>query len=80
MDNKDKGTYAGGFILALLLGFIGLIIALCVGQEETRKGALHGFLFSIVITVVVIICVFLPFCSGLSEYLDAFITYAYAKI
>lgn len=80
MDNKGEGSYAGGFILALLLGFIGLIIALCVGQEETRKGALHGFLFSIVITVVVIICIYQRFCSALSEYLDAFITYAYAKI
>ena len=40
-----------------------LIIALCLDKAETKRGAVHGFVTSLVIGVVIGICVT---CSSIS--------------
>ena len=63
MDYKDEGSYGAGFLLGLILGLAGLIIALCLDKAETKRGAIHGFVTSLVIGGVIGICVT---CSSLS--------------
>lgn len=60
---QDKGSFGAGWALGFLLGVIGLIIALCIGKQETTRGAKWGFAIYVVITVVVLIfyaCVVVP--------------------
>ena len=62
MNNNNEGSYWGGWWLGFLLGLIGLIISLAIDKPETKKGALHGFITSIVICVVAGVCIY---CAGL---------------
>lgn len=52
---QDEGSFGAGWALGFLLGLVGLIIALCVGKDETKRGAKWGFIIYIVITVVALI-------------------------
>lgn len=63
----DKGSYAGGFLLGFLLGLIGFIIALCINKEETKRGALHAFLISLVIGIIAVIAVCCVTCQVVSN-------------
>ena len=54
----DTGSYGGGWALGFLLGVTGLIIASCIDKEDTKRGALHGFLTELIITVVLTIIIF----------------------
>lgn len=56
MDYKNEGNYGGGFILGFLVGLIGLVIALCLDQSETKRGAVHGFIVSIVVSTILGLC------------------------
>lgn len=55
---KKRGSFLSGFLLGFLLGIIGLIIAIAIDEEETRKGAVTAVLVGIGITVVIMICSF----------------------
>jgi|GEM_PF-1698093 len=50
--NSDEGSYGGGWALGLLLGIIGLIIALVGSKSETKRGALHGFILQAIIGII----------------------------
>ena len=52
----DEGSYGGGFALGLIFGVIGLILAITINKPETRKGAVHGFLFRIVLAIIGVLC------------------------
>lgn len=54
----DDGSYGGGFALGFLLGVIGLIVAIAINKEQTRKGAVTGFLVSLGLSVVAGVCYF----------------------
>ena len=54
----DDGSYGGGFALGFFLGVIGLIIAIAINKEQTRKGAVTGFLVSLGLSVVAGVCYF----------------------
>ena len=43
------GNYALGFVLGFFLGLIGLIIAIVMNEDETKRGGIVGFLVSIVL-------------------------------
>ena len=60
----NKGSYAGGFILALLFGLLGVIIALAINLKQTNKGAIHGFLFRI--GMIILGFVSIAICSKLA--------------
>ena len=49
---NNKGSYGGGFLLGLLLGLIGILLAIALNTDETRRGSVHGFLFRIVLAIV----------------------------
>lgn len=51
-SNEDEGSFWLGFILSCTLGIIGIIIALCLNQSETKRGAIKGFVVSLIIGVV----------------------------
>lgn len=53
----DEGSYGGGFALGFLLGLAGLIIAIAINKEQTKKGAITGYLIQLGIAVVVVICI-----------------------
>lgn len=53
----DEGSYGGGFALGFLLGLAGLIIAIAINKEQTKKGAITGFLIQLGIAVVAGICI-----------------------
>lgn len=51
---SGEGSAALGFCLAFFLGLWGLIGALVLGKEETKKGAGYGFATRLVLTVIVV--------------------------
>ncbi len=53
----DEGSYGGGFALGFLLGLAGLIIAIAINKEQTKKGAITGYLIQLGIAVVAVICI-----------------------
>ena len=57
MSEYDEGSYWAGFALGFFLGLIGLIIAIAIDKSETKRGAVTGFIISIVISVVAVGCV-----------------------
>ena len=54
----NDGSYGGGFALGFLLGVIGLIIAIAINKEQTRNGAVTGFLVSLGLSIVAGVCYF----------------------
>ena len=57
MSEYEEGSYWAGFALGFFLGLIGLIIAIAIDKSETKRGAVTGFIISIVISVVAVGCV-----------------------
>lgn len=57
MEEKDEGSFGAGFCLGILLGLIGVVIALCIGKPSTNKGALTGWLIEAVIGIIIMVCV-----------------------
>ena len=53
----DEGSYGGGFALGFLLGLAGLIIAIAINKEQTKKGAITGYRIQLGIAVVAVICI-----------------------
>lgn len=65
----DDGSYVGGFLLGFILGVIGLIIALAINKEQTKKGAITGFLVSLGMSIVIgvcYLCVVFGFLNGIN--------------
>ncbi len=58
---KGKGI---GILLGLLLGLIGLILALCLGDEDAKKGGLIGFLIDLGVSIVISIISFALLGAG----------------
>jgi len=58
---RDVGSFGAGWALGFLLGVIGLIIALCIGKEETMRGAKWGFIIYLITAVaaplIIFVCV-----------------------
>ena len=50
-----EGTYIGGFLAGFLAALIGLILVYWLGKEETKRGALHGFLGRLGLVVVAVL-------------------------
>ena len=69
MDYKDEGSYLGGWFLGFLLGLIGLVIGLAIDKPETKRGAIHGFLVSIVLAGVLGLCVFCSVLNTVNNYM-----------
>ena len=70
-EKKDKGSYGVGFLLGFFLGLIGLIIAIAMDQEETKRGALHAFIIGLVLgglAVGLVMCVGLGAVYGATGY------------
>lgn len=60
-----EGSYGAGFALGFLLGLIGLIIGIALDKSETKRGALHGFLTELVISIILVVVVSCATCSAL---------------
>ena len=56
--SKYEGSYPLGFVLGFFFGLVGLIIAICACQFDTKRGALAGFITSIVIALIFVACYF----------------------
>lgn len=54
---EESGSYALGMLAGLALSLLGLIVVYCVGKEETKRGAGHGFLIRVSITLLVFLFV-----------------------
>ena len=50
---KDEGSGGGGFVLGILLGIFGLIIAIAVGKSKTKSGAVGGFIVQAIIGLII---------------------------
>ena len=67
-STPSYGTFWGGFFLTFFLGLLGLIFAFCFGQEETKRGAKHGFIWLIIISVclgVIVGCAYADYIEKL---------------
>lgn len=64
-----EGSYGAGFALGFFAGVIGLILGLLLGKPKLKKGAVHGFLVSLGLSIVVIIFYFVV----ISQFLALFI-------
>lgn len=51
-NSAESGSFGSGFALGFLLGLIGLIIALCIGGNDRRKGAGAGFLTWMILDII----------------------------
>ena len=49
------GSYAGGFLLGIFLGLLGLIIAFIRREPETRRGARNGFFARLIFVLLVVL-------------------------
>ena len=58
MSERDEGSYGIGFLLGFILGLIGLVVALAIDKEQTKKGAIAGFITEIVVGIIAVFCVF----------------------
>ena len=67
MEYRDQGSYGAGFALGFFLGLIGLIIAMAIDKPETRRGAVTGFIVSLVISIVAVVCIVCVGLEGLSS-------------
>ncbi len=63
-DKTLKGKFLG-FILTFFLGLIGLVLALCLGDEDCKKVAAKTFIVLLIIEVVVIILYFIGIAAAL---------------
>lgn len=52
---ENKGSFAAGFCLVLFLHLIGIIIALAINKEDTKKGAYTCLLIYVVFILIVMI-------------------------
>ena len=52
---EEQGNYALGFVVGFLFALLGLIIMYVAGADLTKKGALHGFLSRLGLTVLIIL-------------------------
>lgn len=50
-----SGSYAGGFLLGIFLGLLGMIIAYVRREPEARRGARNGFLARLVFVLFVVL-------------------------
>lgn len=64
----DTSSYGAGFALGFLVGWIGLIIAYAIGGDNLKKGAAHGFLLEIILSLVFGAIYFLFLMSAGSSY------------
>jgi hypothetical protein len=39
----DQGSYGLGLVVGFLTGLIGLLLVSVLGKQDTKRGALHGF-------------------------------------
>ena len=67
MEYRDQGSYGAGFALGFILGLVGLIIAIAIDKPETRRGAVTGFIVSLVIGIVAAVCIICVGLEGLSS-------------
>ena len=65
-QEKDEGSFSGGFLLWLLLELIGCVIAMAIHKEKTSKGVFWGWLFPRLFEKTIFIIsrgAFLTFCE-----------------
>ena len=55
--SKGEGSFLAGLILGLFMNFMGLIIGIAIDKPRTRRGAIVGFILSIVPYIILIIFV-----------------------
>lgn len=67
-NNNDNGSYVGGLLLGLFLGIVGLIIAIAINKEDTRRGAITGFIIELVCGLSIGGCCFVVFFLGSQLY------------
>lgn len=65
MEEEEKGSFGGGFVLGFVLGIIGMIICIAINKPKTIKGAVWGFV--IWILVLIIFCL-PPMCAAFGGY------------
>ena len=63
----NEGSFWLGFLLTFALGFIGLIIALCLNQSETKRGAIRGIIIEIILIVIILLIGGCAICSLLDK-------------
>jgi len=51
----EQGNYALGFVVGFLFSLLGLIIMYVAGADLTKKGALHGFLGRLGLTILIVL-------------------------
>ncbi|MBL4689189.1 MAG: hypothetical protein JKY37_31645 [Nannocystaceae bacterium] len=54
-DTDSGGSYGLGMLGGLVFSLLGLIIAYVAGKGETKRGALHGFLIRLGITLFIVL-------------------------
>ncbi|MCA9650049.1 MAG: hypothetical protein H6712_18105 [Myxococcales bacterium] len=54
-SDVDAGSYGLGIALGLVFSLIGFLLVAILGKEQTKRGALHGFLIRIGITILVVL-------------------------
>lgn len=59
----DEGSYGVGIVLALFLGWVGLIIAYAIGKKETTSGAWTGIVINLLIAGVALIIGMPYYCN-----------------
>jgi len=55
----NEGNFWAGFALAALFNFLGILICLAINTPKTKKGALAGWLVTVladIITLIIVLC------------------------
>ena len=50
---QEQGSKGAGFCLGFFFGLLGLIIGLCIDKPLTKKGAISGFIWQLVLGFVI---------------------------
>ena len=53
-DTHNEGSFFLGFLLSFFMGFIGLLIALCIDKRKTKNGAICVFIIHIILIAILI--------------------------
>ncbi len=53
-DKPIKGSGLG-FVLSFFLGILGLILAICLGDEECKKTAIKTFVICAIVSVAIVV-------------------------